>query len=137
MNINQFKVGDNLYKHGSFVGVLEYVITDINSKTMELECLSCRDHENCKLTVKFHRGKIVFNSMLNNPGESYWHNSKDPKCVNFYTSYKEYAHKVSAISIGKSISKIEKLQKELIAAQKEKESYITWLKELDIKGYNY
>lgn len=135
MNTSQFKIGDKLYKHGSFVGVLEYVITDIYDNSMELECLSCRDHANCKLVVTFHRGKIIFKKMLNNPDEAYWHNSSDPKSVNFYASYKEYAHKVSAISIGKSISKIEKLKKELAYEERQKESYIKWLKELDEKGY--
>ena len=137
MNIKQFKIGDNLYKHGSFVGAIKYKITSISENSMDLECLSCVGHENCKLSVRFSRGKIIFNSMLNNSNESHWHSSIEPKSMYFYPTYKEYAHGVSAISIGNSISKIKKLEKELAGELKQKESYINWLKELDVKGYNY
>ena len=130
MKITDFKIGDNLYKHGSFVGVIKYVITAINEDVMQLECLSCRDHDNCKITVKFKRGKIVFNSMLNNPNEYFWHDSNEQKSINFYRSYDEYAHKVSAISIGKQINIIKKAEKMIKDAEREKEKYINWLKTL-------
>jgi len=137
MKIKNLKVGDNLYKHGTFVGAIKYVITsiDYDLNHIELECLSCSDHPNCKLVAHVHGGNIVFKKMLNNPDQEYWHKSESKKEQCFYRSYKEYAHCVSAISIGESITKIKEYEKALERLKKEKQSYIDWLKKLDEKGY--
>lgn len=87
---NQLQIGTIIYQYSS--KILEYKIIKINkleSEThtevfYELECLSCADHDNCKLAVKFDdSADIVYSHMLNNYYENddgdtknheyYWH----------------------------------------------------------------
>ena len=96
MNNTKFKIGDKIYRFGSFQHFFTYEIFDIikSEKSgifLHLRCEACRDHTPCEVEVcpskeKQACGKeFVFIRMLNNydnedcDPQTYWHNEDDGK----------------------------------------------------------
>lgn len=140
--IKKIKKGDIFYSYASFT-TLKYVINDIletnnDDDSAEIlyiaECLSCKNHPNCKIAFRLNgQGNLQFSHMLNNFSEQIWH-------VDITESLSKTIEGATINHIKKRIRELKEQNKYLIKRIKENKLFLQErkieLRQLNKRGKN-
>lgn len=122
--IDQYKIGDKLFRYVNLGGVFEYVVEGIRSYKeaieLEVKCLSCTHGWKCEILVGQNDYQQIFSiHMLNENEENpqkYWHTNDQ---FHFWPTKEEAREESLRYFVAQKKDKVAQLEKQLATAQKE------------------